>query len=86
MKAVLLALSLLLVAGCDEHYRYPCQDPANWNSEECQRPACEAEGICPDQLTGKEIDLTQGKVEAVEQSEEPAAPCEQPTSEEPTGE
>lgn len=86
MKTVMLALSLLLVAGCEDHYRYPCQDPANWNTEECQRPQCEAEGICPDQLTGRELDLTQGKVEAAEQSEEPAAaPCEQLTSEE-TGE
>jgi hypothetical protein len=82
MKAVMLALSLLLVAGCSDHYRYPCQDPANWNSEECQRPQCEAEGICPDQLLGREI--TESKVEAVEESNE-AAPCEQPNSEE-TGE
>ena len=80
----MLTLSLLLVAGYEDHYRYPCQDPANWSSEECQRPVCEAEGICPDQLTGKEIDLQQGKVEAVEES--PTTPCEQPNSEEPTGE
>lgn len=79
MKAVMLALSLLLVAGCEDHYRYPCQDPANWNSEECQRPVCEAEGICPDQLLGREI--AEGKVEAVEESNE-AAPCEQPNNEE----
>lgn len=84
MKAVMLALSLLLIAGCEDHYRYPCQDPANWNTEECQRPRCEAEGICPDQLTGREVDLTQGKIEAAEETA-PAAPCEQPTSGE-TGE
>lgn len=78
----MLALSLLLVTGCSDHYRYPCQDPANWNSEECQRPQCEAEGICPDQLLGREI--VENKVEAVEEGNE-AAPCEQPNSEE-TGE
>ena len=55
MKTVMLALSLLLVAGCEEHYRYPCQDPANWNNKECQKPVCEADGTCPDQLTGKEM-------------------------------
>jgi hypothetical protein len=83
MKAVMLALSLLLVAGCEDHYRYPCQDPANWNTEECQRPQCEAEGICPDQLLGREIDLQQSKVEAVEDSTtEEQAPCEQPVVEE----
>lgn len=82
MKAVMLTLSLLLVAGCEDHYRYPCQDPANWNSKECQRPQCESEGICPDQLTGIDIDLTQGKVEAVEEAPTQAAPCEQPATEE----
>lgn len=86
MKVALILLSLL-IAGCSEHYRYPCQDPANWNSPECQRPVCEPEGICPDQLTGQEIDLTQGKIEAAEQTDTvQSAPCEQPTSEEVTGE
>lgn len=83
MKAAMLTLSLLLIAGCEDHYRYPCQDPANWNTEECQRPVCEAEGICPDQLTGRSVDLTPGKIEAVEHD---AGPCEQPNSEEPIGE
>jgi len=82
MKAAMLALSLLLIAGCEDHYRYPCQDPANWNSEECQRPVCEPEGLCPDQLLGREI--VEGKLDAAEDSNQ-AAPCEQPTSEE-TGE
>lgn len=88
MKAVMLTLSLLLLAGCEEQYRYPCQDPANWNNEECQRPVCEADGTCPDQLIGKEIDLTQGKIEAAEETTTVAAPCEQPqlTSEETPGE
>jgi len=83
MKAVILALLLSLVAGCSDHYRYPCQDPTNWDSKECQRPICEAEGVCPDQLLGREI--TESKIEAAEENAEPAAPCEQPTSEE-TGE
>ena len=29
-------LSVLLVAltGCDDRYRYPCQDPLNWSNAE----------------------------------------------------
>jgi hypothetical protein len=65
MKALMLVLSLLLVTGCSEHYRYPCQDPDNWKKEECQKPRCEADGTCPEQLTGIKIDL---EVEAVEEN------------------
>lgn len=54
----------LMVSGCEYRYRYTCQDPANWGSEECQRPACEADGVCPDMLLGREI--TEGKIEATE--------------------
>lgn len=47
----LLALSFTLV-GCEERYRYPCQDPANKDNPECNRPACETDGFCYDQLNG----------------------------------
>jgi hypothetical protein len=29
-----------------EVYRYPCQDPANWEKPECLPPDCEAYGVC----------------------------------------
>jgi hypothetical protein len=51
MKAALFLTALLLV-GCSDTYRYPCQDPANANKEECNRPACEADGMCYDTLSG----------------------------------
>jgi hypothetical protein len=51
MKAALFLTALLLV-GCSDTYRYPCQDPANANKEECNRPACEADGMCYDTLNG----------------------------------
>ena len=47
----LLALSCTLV-GCSDHYRYPCQDPENKDKAECNRPACEADGLCYDKLNG----------------------------------
>ena len=51
MRAALFLTALLLV-GCSDTYRYPCQDPANANKEECNRPACEADGMCYDTLNG----------------------------------
>lgn len=40
--------------GCSDRFRYPCQDPANWGSTECKRPACAVTSTCPDQLTRPE--------------------------------
>ncbi len=39
-----------VLTGCEERYRYPCQDPHNWNEQECQKPFCSANGTCPEDL------------------------------------
>lgn len=52
MKILAIVLATLLLAGCEERYRYPCQDPANENKSECTRPVCEADGMCYDALNG----------------------------------
>jgi len=45
----------LLLTGCgDGRFRYPCQDPANWEKAECKPPVCTANGACPIDLVGKE--------------------------------
>jgi hypothetical protein len=52
-----LALLILpLLVACSENYRYPCQDPDNWEKKECQRPYCSANGTCPEDLTPYEKD------------------------------
>ena len=52
MKAAFLVLTALLLVGCEDTYRYPCQDPANKDKAECNRPDCEADGFCYDKLNG----------------------------------
>jgi hypothetical protein len=47
-------LILLLLAGCEDRFRYPCQSNKNWNKPECQRPECALTGTCPDQLVKPE--------------------------------
>lgn len=42
-----------MLAGCEGHYRYPCQDPANWDKKECNNEICNAEGSCTDDVLGK---------------------------------
>ena len=79
MKAVYLVLAALLLVGCEDTYRYPCQDPANKDKEECNRPACEADGFCYDKLNG----LPEQAAPVVEEAA-PAADCNK--VEETTGE
>ncbi len=45
MKTLIL-ISVLALFGCQDRYRYECQDPANHNKTQCQPPACEASGTC----------------------------------------
>ena len=46
-----LALLLLpLLFACEERYRYPCQDPENWEERQCKKPFCSANGTCPEDL------------------------------------
>jgi hypothetical protein len=53
LRFVCLSL-LLLLAGCgyDGHYRYECQDPVNWKSDDCNPPVCHANGTCSKDLIG----------------------------------
>lgn len=52
----ILVMSVLLVAltGCDDRYRYPCQDPLNWENAQCKPPICTAAGTCPEFLVTPE--------------------------------
>ena len=63
MEAMMISkilASIFLVAalsscGYDGHYRYPCQDPANWNTKDCKPPVCTANGACPEDLVGTDV-------------------------------
>ena len=78
MKAVYFILAALLLVGCEDRYRYPCQDPANKDKEECNLPACQVDGNCYDTLNGlpprhKEEKPTVEEALAAPPAEEPAA-------------
>jgi|DEB0MinimDraft_3_1074331.scaffolds.fasta_scaffold06503_7 hypothetical protein len=53
---VMLVSGLLcvLLVGCEDRFRYKCQDPANFELAECKPPICTATATCPDQLTKPE--------------------------------
>jgi hypothetical protein len=45
-----LSILLVLLTGCEDRFRYPCQDPKNWEIDECKPPICSATGTCPEML------------------------------------
>jgi hypothetical protein len=49
MLTCMLALTLSS-CGYDGGFRYPCQDPVNWEKAECKPPICTASQICPEDL------------------------------------
>jgi len=49
MKYVILA-AMMLLAGCEEKYRYPCQNPDNFAKPDCQKPKCLFTQMCPEYL------------------------------------
>ena len=49
MKYVLLVLLVFLV-GCEDRYRYKCQNPDHFHAEECQKPKCLFTQQCPEYL------------------------------------
>ena len=54
MKKVILFASVLFLSACgyDGSYRYACQDPANWDSDDCKPPICKVDGACTETLLG----------------------------------
>lgn len=47
---LLLALPLGLAIFGGDSFRYPCQNPANWDKEICQKPLCDVTRTCPEHV------------------------------------
>ena len=45
---LLLPLGLAFFSG--DRFRYPCQDPANWDKEFCKPPLCDVTRTCPEHI------------------------------------
>lgn len=47
---VLLLLPIGLAFFAGDRFRYPCQDPANWEKGFCQKPLCDVTRTCPEHI------------------------------------
>lgn len=49
---IILTIPIMLawLGSEGEHYRYPCQNPANWDKEICKMPLCDVNRTCPEHI------------------------------------
>ena len=47
---ILLLLPLTLAYFSGDKFRYPCQDPANWDKDMCKLPYCDVTRTCPSHI------------------------------------
>jgi hypothetical protein len=47
---VLIALPIGLAMCGGDKFRYPCQDPANWDKDICKFPQCDVTRTCPEHV------------------------------------
>ena len=48
--ALLIFVPVILAFFGGDRFRYPCQNPENWGTEACVRPACEIHRQCPEHI------------------------------------
>ena len=60
--AILLVLPLILAFFGGDRYRYPCQDPANWDKDICKLPLCDITRSCPEHIFKGQRDPRLGPV------------------------
>lgn len=55
IKLLRWSLAILLIplglAFCSaDKFRYPCQNPENWDKAQCQKPLCDVTRTCPEHV------------------------------------
>lgn len=78
----LLGVLLLIPIGFSmvskESFRYPCQDPENWDKPICQKPACDVTRTCPEHVFKGQRDPRLGP--PTEQEKQQSTPAKAPTT------
>lgn len=63
LTILLLPLSLAFCGG--DRFRYPCQDPKNWDDDMCKPPICDVTRTCPEHIFKGQRDPRLGPPEPV---------------------
>ena len=65
---VILFIPLTLAVFAEDRFRYPCQNPKNWEQPACQKPQCEVTRTCPENIFKNKVAVENVK---------PAQQCQQ---------
>jgi len=64
--ALLIAAPVALAVFGGDRFRYPCQDPSNWDKDICKPPVCEVTRTCPEHIfKGPENGKVMANIQAV---------------------
>ena len=81
LKWVLIVLAIpvgmAMCSGGGEHFRYPCQNPANWEKDFCKMPLCDVTRTCPEHIFKGGRDPRLGPPAPAEQNQSPIKPINQ---------
>jgi hypothetical protein len=81
---LLLVLPLALTLCSGDRFRYPCQDPDNWDKDFCKVPKCDVTRTCPEHIFKGQRDPRLGMTkDGQNQTTIPLAPaiaCPAPTA------
>jgi len=66
---ILLPIAMAYFSG--DRFRYPCQNPDNWDQPVCQKPRCDVTRTCPEHVFKGQRDPRLGP---------PESPLTQPTA------
>jgi hypothetical protein len=48
--SLLILLPIILTFFGGDRFRYPCQDPNNWDKQICKLPTCDVTRTCPQHI------------------------------------
>jgi hypothetical protein len=66
---ILLLLLPLALAFCGgDRFRYPCQDPKNWDKDICKLPLCDVTRTCPEHIFKGQRDPRLGPQDGISQT------------------
>ncbi len=76
----LLVLPLALAFFGGDRFRYPCQDPDNWEKDICKMPKCDVTRTCPEHIFKGQRDPRlgppkDGQTQTINQSFAPTGAC-----------
>jgi len=69
---IILPLALAIFGG--DQFRYPCQNPANWDKDFCQKPLCDVTRTCPEHIFKGQRDPRMGPPDATPTNAPSSAP------------